>query len=806
MPQKRNVIKTILIFVLKTIWNLLAVIGIVTICAGAFAGVQLMKEYSLTPHQFAMKVLKKTGIESPAIEKMLSPSDIFADYHFQGQFKTDHPRILFKNQFEIESIRLRYLQDLKYKKMVDSLTRGASSWLCAKNRVQGEKGMTRLLSAYLQTPNVEGNYGNGLDLALQYDLLYDYPGWSEDNRSKIQILLRRNLKDSLLILNGDSASLWHGRFQLACSTWVVASVLDIANKDDWELVRQAQAHFLEAMRAIQMTEGWPEGYNYWINNRAYPYALACLSHMNSVDAPELNRMIKSSLETTGMWTIYGTEPRGRFVQFGDTGPRNDLKDETQRVIDLISLGTGNPVFKQFSEYIERLHGAAGYYSGYQWGKPVFRGLLESDFSVQSSSSDLSVFDGILKTSRCFGRGSFDQIFMRSGWGSEDTFISYRAGDTFTHHGHYQAGHFNITKYSPLAIKSGNYGEYTLPHRLNYYIRTVASNSILILKPEEQVRPNRFFKDNVAAGGQRIIIPTGSSITSIKNYQDNFDKKAHFAGASVTVFDNSNPEFVYVKSDLTQAYSSKKAVSVQRELCYLTQEDLLVVHDLVETTKENYTTKWLLHSWSKPLTASETVLKGKPENGILETHDRNAEMTYEEGKLFISAALPKKLALRKVGGMDYRYYVETDGDDSDLDGENMVTGSREQPWFDSGLWRIEFQSSEKSTENEFLVLLKPDRKGSNIAPQYQVIDTSSVSGIIYKDNVLIFLKAGTIDKADYSVPSDLDLHHIIMGLPFPTSATITVDKKTITRTISDTATISFQTSSSPTGNVTIEIKL
>ncbi len=790
----------------KIIWNFFAVIGVLTIIISVLCVNQLFKSYHLTPRQFAAKALKKAEIESPMIEKILSPPDRFADYNFQGQLKSDHPRILFKDKSQVEAVRQRYRLDADYKKMVDSLTHGASAWLCSKNYEKGQKAVNALLSSYLASPDVNENYGNGLDLALQYDFLYDHPDWSDDSRAKIEILLRQNLKELLLLLDGDSASLWHGRFQLACSAWVIASVLDISSGESQNLVRKAQAHFLEAVGAIRTTEGWPEGYNYWINNRAYPYALACLSHINSVDAPELNQIIRDSSETTGMWTIYGTEPGGRFVQFGDSGPRNDLKDETQRVIDLIYLCTRNSVFRNYSAYIEHLHGSEGYYSGYRWSKPVFRGLPELDFNIESKLDDLSVFNGLLDLSRRFGPCTFDQVFIRSGWSKDDTFIYYRAGDTFTHHGHYQAGHFSITKYSPLAIKSGNYSGYTLPHRLNYYIRTVSSNSILIMKPDERVQPNHFFKDNVSEGGQRIIIPTGSAVTSLENYKDNFDKKACFEGASITTFDNSDSKFVYINSDLTKAYSSEKAFNVQRELCYLIQEDLLIVHDLIETKNKDYTAKWLLHLWNKPVTLTEKVLKGKENNGILETYNKDAESTYKDGKLFISAALPKNVILRKIGGIDYRYYVETDGDDSDLDGENMVTGAIEQPWFDSGLWRIEFKSPEKDVKNEFLVLLKPDKKDSNKTPQYKLINTSSVSGIQYKDKVLIFLKDKSIKNFNYSVIPDNNLQHIIMGTPFAYSVEIIVDKKRVKWNITDKGTIKFETSLSKKENVTIEIQI
>ena len=723
--------------IFRLIYHGFALLGIASMIFGLVYAKKLMNDHNLTARQFVIKAASKLGLNPEIIQTAVAPGPRFADHRLTGHIKVSHPRTIFSSRDQIEKLRKRYLDDPEYRKVVNRYTKGAVRWLCSRDFKEGKKAISDLLNTSLTVPKAQGEYGNGFDIALMYDFLYYHPEWTPDKRNRVNAKIRASLKQALMVLDGGSASMWHGRFQLASANWVAACVLDPLNREDRNLVSRSQAHFLDAVEAATMTGGWPEGYNYWINNRAYYYAVACLSHMNTVADDKTNATIKDSLGTLGLWTIYGTRPDGMFHLFADTGPRNDLKDETQRVIDLMFLATENPVFQKFSEYIDHIHGREGYYRGYRWGLPVFRGLDES--SSRQKREDLSFAENRLPKSHMFGKEYFGQAFIRSGWQDHDTFISYRAGDTFTHHGHYKAGHFTLFKNAPLAVSSGVYTGYTTEHRLNYYIRTVSSNSILIMSPDECQKPNKFFNSCVSAGGQKIIIPTGSAITGTREFMANIQKGKQYQGGDILIFDNSHPEYVYIKSDLTPSYSDKKAKSVMRELVYLKKPDLLVVHDIVESTRKEYTKKWLLHTWSKPATAHENILKGTASNGILETTDKTALITYNTGKLHVETVLPENSLIRKIGGPDYRYYVETGGDDTVLDGRNMDSGAEEKPWFDAGMWRMEIQSRDPVARIEFLVILKPFSDDAESQPSYQMSEDKKATTLQINDSTLVFSK-------------------------------------------------------------------
>ena len=732
----------------------------------------------MTLSQLAAKAARKAGINSPVVTKALSPRPRFADHSFKGTLIKNHPRILYSKSM-LEEIRELYKSNEEYAKLCkrtcqdQGLLWKTACWVTTSNQEAGAQAIEQLINMVPSEPKVSGSYGNGLTMALAYDLLYHHPAMTVTLRQRIQLKLEEMVLRYLIVLDGDSASLWHGRAQLAASAWITALGLDESCKMFEELLSRTQAHFIDALQALEITEGWPEGYGYWINNRAFPLVLACLSHINAVNAPEINDGIKRLLERLGYWHIYGVRPIGGFEPFGDSAPRVDLKDETQRVINLIHLATDNPIFSAYSAYIQTL--GRGYHYPYRWGIPLFQYKIFDHVFRRIPPKNLSLFNSSLPKSMAFGRDSWGQVYIRSDWGPEATFISYRAGDVFAHHGHYDSGHFTIFKGAPLAITSGTYGGYTSPHRLNYSIRTVSKNSILVLRPNEKVQPNRFFKENVADGGQRIIMPTGSVVTSVANWKDNLGKGRHFEGGEITAYENAEPDFVYINSDLTRAYNSQyyddnggdgKVRLVNRQLVYLYSDDALVVYDEVESAKADYIKKWLLHCWAKPETDDERALVGGTDNGILQSANAVATIANGKGRLRVERLLPQDGIFRKVGGPDYRYYVEVDADETKLDGVNFTEGANEKPWFDAGMWRLEVQPKVPRTQDQFLMVLKPSLGDVNW-PSSLLVKTSDNNGFgaIVGKTLVIFgdIKDGS-QILKYQVPAGRVQQHVIVDLP------------------------------------------
>jgi len=125
----------------------------------------------------------------------------------------------------------------------------------------------------------------------------------------------------------------------------------------------------------------------------------------------------------------------------------------------------------------------------------------------------------------------------------------------------------------------------------------------------------------------------------------------------------------------------------------------------------------------------------------------------EGRLRVDPFLPEDAVIRLVGGPDYQFYVESDGDDSDLDGENQVYGEDIRPWFDTGLWRIELQPGAARTSDRFLVVLTPylgDDQPS--PPEPLALSDPEVSGIAFEQSVILLLESRRSLPLTLPVPS------------------------------------------------------
>jgi len=765
----------------KSLLKILLPIGFVSILLFAAGSIFVLNYYDLSFRQALLKILDRSGLNNKSLENIVSASAMFPDFRFDGQMKQTHPRILLpqlanwngftvshiidsrSNSFEEQDIKISNPCKARY------VQAQALCWIMTADPSVARNVIKQLESFIPKKPVVQGKYGNAWKMALAYDLISTYPEISEISRDKIENTLLVSLKEYVGLLNNDGPSLWHGRATLAAMSWIIAVALgnDTVEKSQW--VTQAQAHFLEVIRAWELTEGWPEGYNYWIQNRAFLLVLASSAYLNSLEFSANESSIKKLLERSAYWHIYATRPDNRIEGYGDEGSRVDLKDETQRVIDLIAQATQNPIIAQYSRYLRRLHGNQGYYRDYRWGMFLFK---DPDiFSSAQDNKDLSNFH-VLPKSDWFGKGAFNQFFIRSGWGADDTFISYRAGASLVHHGHYDAGHFSIFKKSPLAVNSSTYGDFSGSNRLNYSIRTIAKNSLLVLKPGETVKPNRFFIENVSDGGQRLTMPTGSQINNVSQWLENLGKGRHYEGGNILHYDFQESEYVYIESDITSAYNSQiydangdngKVELVKRSLFYDFPLDLLITFDQVRSAKKSYIKKWILHSVDQPLYSGGKVLQGDIDNGILETEAKVGLIKNKKSYLKLYSLFPSDAITRIIGGLDYQYYVESDGDESHLDGRNYAVGAAVKPWFDQAMWRIEIQAKSKEKNTDFLTLLSPSLNKPKSIKFKKLNINNVVKGVMLRNKIILFSLDG---KPNNLILENLNGAHqlYLMGLP------------------------------------------
>ena len=312
---------------------------------------------------------------------------------------------------------------------------------------------------------------------------------------------------------------------------------------------------------------------------------------------------------------------------------------------------------------------------------------------------------------------------------------------FANHQHLDAGAFQIYYRGMLASDSGYYqasidktdtpenngsSGYGSLYDVNYNKRTIAHNTIAVYDPKERFDSRRW-KDFPMAndGGQRFP----NLWEEPREHADLINPANGYRIAEVLGHgfgpDAQQPDYTYLKGDLTHAYSEKiKAFERSFMFLNLKQADhpaALIVFDRIVSSDPAFRKAWLLHGLEEPeIVGNRTVFK-----------DSRPGYT---GKLTVDTLLPvtADTEISKIGGPDQENWV---------DGVSYKALLRPGGANESGGWRIEVSPKTARETDYFLhVLQVGDHKPDIAALPVQSIETDTLAGLRLADRVVIFSKA------------------------------------------------------------------
>jgi heparin/heparan-sulfate lyase len=226
------------------------------------------------------------------------------------------------------------------------------------------------------------------------------------------------------------------------------------------------------------------------------------------------------------------------------------------------------------------------------------------------------------------------VYARSGWDETATHFFFTCGDRFTAHQHLDVGHFLIYRHEELAGDGGHYDGFGTLHDVNYHLRTIAHNTILVRDPEETWPGIRAGKVTGNDGGQHHNWPHhNGAVTDPAAWRKG---RRLYDIADLVAFEDAGP-YLYAAGDGTRAYSPKKVERFVREIVYL-RPGTFVVFDRVRATDPDFKKTWLLQGMRVP---SE-----RPPHLVV---------TNGKGRLFVQALLPRDPLAHVVAGDGlYRY--------------------------------------------------------------------------------------------------------------------------------------------------------
>jgi hypothetical protein len=275
------------------------------------------------------------------------------------------------------------------------------------------------------------------------------------------------------------------------------------------------------------------------------------------------------------------------------------------------------------------------------------------------------------TALAYREPSLGQVFARSDWMDDATWMSFNAGPHLDTHQHYDAGNLTIFRGVDLAVDSGTLDDFGSRHWFNYYARTVAHNTITITDPSERWEGIwGGVPDNLAVndGGQRTAAP----LTPAPTLDEYLENRAAYDHGRIERYEEG-PWGVYVRANLTNAYQNPafqsarpdgsrnrpKVSHVGRELVYLRGEgrrDAFVVFDRVVSTDAGFKKAVLWHA-REPFESrnrSVRVDEGETRYEGGRQYDFESLVSFKEGKrerrarLFVTTIAVDPVTVRSIG--------------------------------------------------------------------------------------------------------------------------------------------------------------
>ncbi|MCC6129963.1 MAG: DNRLRE domain-containing protein [Acidobacteria bacterium] len=358
-------------------------------------------------------------------------------------------------------------------------------------------------------------------------------------------------------------------------------------------------------------------------------------------------------------------------------------------------------------------------------------------------------------------GGTGTVFMRSAWpsGAADTdpnvtYATFQCGDHFTYHQHYDQNSFTLFKGQDLLIDSGVYsGDGLSYHDANYYVRTIAHNTLLVFNPAEDLTATRTDAES-NDGGQRSMYPATRTPPNIQYFTEHLNQ---YETGDIKRFSDSAAH-TYALGDATRAYNSPaysqsmdgvlpgnvpKVSRYQREFAYLRpagagDDDYVVLLDRVGVTQTAFSganTKLLFHTLGEPTVngSATTVSAG-------ETLHSGADLAFADrgtARVFIRTLLPQNRNIRKVGGRGVKAFW-VNGKQYDYHWGASEPQPRPTNDFEDepyGEWRLELEPADNALEHSFLTVIQPATTSRASMVATQLVTSTTVTGVHIADGKL-----------------------------------------------------------------------
>jgi hypothetical protein len=309
------------------------------------------------------------------------------------------------------------------------------------------------------------------------------------------------------------------------------------------------------------------------------------------------------------------------------------------------------------------------------------------------------------------------IAIARDWG-DGTVAALKCSPIYLHnHCHRDQNQITIYHKGDQAIDSGCYDGYETPHWYNYYIRTIAHNTIVVHDPDEQMISRG--KTYVNDGGQRFVNEPMWAPRTLESL-----KSEAYRDGEIAAY-REGEGWSYVCGDASHCYRPSKLVRFLRHVVFVLDWPhpgavSLVVFDDVEVSRDGLTPRWLLHTVEEP-----TVSGGR------------IDIRQGKGRLTAHVLAPQAARIATIGGPGKEFMV----------GEQNFPLNKEQEWFSGakgpqvpGSWRAEVSpAAGHPRRTRFVTLLVPADADAPAEPA-PTIETTGDGFVVRQGGLTVALQA------------------------------------------------------------------
>jgi hypothetical protein len=494
--------------------------------------------------------------------------------------------------------------------------------------VSGDEGIGRqaldLAMKYVDGPIRVGHETFGRDLArcsFVYDLCW--PLWTEEQRTRFHSYMNRTVDANAASETSVFHNGWYSYKQWGIGLAAYATYYENGRAPEIlaALEQEFRSRVVPSFRLAGDGGGWAEGYyvNYW----SYEWLVFCevALRCEGVDyfamSPDFlgKRAVASMFETYPGIVELGSR---RPAPIGDSGGRvftgeRDKALSARRI--LVNRFRDDPVHQVVHAYNETTPVSGSDVNAYK------------DFLWR----DVTVKKGDLKDSRLSyispGPGF---VFARSSWNEDATWFLFQCGDRFTSHQHLDAGNFLIYKHSELIGDGGHFYSFATNHEVNYLLRSIAHNTVLVKNPLETWPAIRKGVVTSNDGGQTHNWPhSNGSVEDAAAWEKD---RAIYDVADILAFEDRG-SYVYVAGDCTRAYSQRKLEYFTRQIVFI-RPGTFVIFDRVKSTDPQFRKTFLLQAMKRPVLSDQQLV-----------------ITNGKGRLFVQTLLPEEAAVKMFSGAE-----------------------------------------------------------------------------------------------------------------------------------------------------------